>query len=79
MTSVLAPIVALVGKGSVETLRNGFRARVYCGKDPITGRQTYLRGQSRRDREQAERDCVRLTRLDVRLLRPCVGGGVASP
>jgi hypothetical protein len=60
MTSVLVPIVALEGKGSVETLRNGFRARVYGGKDPITGQQLYLRGQVRLHREEAERDCLRL-------------------
>jgi integrase len=44
----------------VEELPSGFRARVYAGKDPITGRQTYLRGEARRERGQAEQDCLRL-------------------
>ena len=49
-----------MGKGSIEVLRTGFRARVYAGKDPITVRQTYLRGETRRTRDQAETDCRRL-------------------
>ncbi|MCU1626277.1 MAG: regulatory protein GntR [Pseudonocardia sp.] len=43
-----------------QTLRTGFRARVYAGKDPITGRQTYLRGETRRYRREAETDAERL-------------------
>jgi integrase len=49
-----------MGKGSIEVLKTGFRARVYAGTDPITGRQTYLRGETRRTRDQAETDCRRL-------------------
>ena len=47
-------------RGSIETLRTGFRARVYAGKDPITGKQTYLRGESRKHRRDAEADAERL-------------------
>jgi integrase len=47
-------------RGSIETLRTGFRARVYAGKDPITGKQTYLRGETRRHRRDAEADAERL-------------------
>ncbi len=47
-------------RGSIETLRTGFRARVYAGKDPITGKQTYLRGETRRHRRDAELDAERL-------------------
>jgi integrase len=47
-------------RGSIETLRTGFRARVYAGKDPITGKQNYLRGETRRDRRAAEADAERL-------------------
>ncbi|HEY1972528.1 MAG TPA: hypothetical protein VGH89_31555 [Pseudonocardia sp.] len=43
-------------KGSIETLRTGFRARVYAGKDPISGKQLYVRGETRRDRREAEAD-----------------------
>jgi hypothetical protein len=49
-----------MARGSVETLKSGFRARVYAGKDPITGKQTYVRGQVRREFGDAERDCTRL-------------------
>jgi hypothetical protein len=49
-----------MGKGSIESLATGFRARVYAGKDPITRRQTYLCGETRRTRDQAEADCRRL-------------------
>jgi integrase len=45
-----------VARGSIETLRTGFRARVYVGKDPITGKQTYHRGETRRNRRDAEAD-----------------------
>ena len=41
-------------------LRTGFRARVYAGKDPFTGKQTYLRGETRRHRRDAEADAERL-------------------
>lgn len=41
-------------------LRNDFRARVHSGEDPIPGRQTYLRGQGSRQREEAERNSLRL-------------------
>jgi len=47
-------------RGSIETLRTGYRARVYAGKDPITGKQTYLRGETRRHRRDAEADAERL-------------------
>src|SRR5581483_9359773 len=47
-------------KGSIETLQTGFRARVYAGKDPITGKQVYVRGETRRDRREAEADAERL-------------------
>ena len=47
-------------RGSIETLRTGFRARVYAGKDPVTGKQTYLRGETRRHRRDAELDAERL-------------------
>lgn len=47
-------------RGSIESLRTGFRARVYAGKDPITGKQVYLRGETRRDRRDAEADAERL-------------------
>jgi hypothetical protein len=43
-------------RGSIETLRTGFRARVYAGKDQITGKQTYLCGETRRHRRDAEAD-----------------------
>jgi len=33
---------------------------VYAGKDPITGKQTYLRGETRRHRRDAEADAERL-------------------
>jgi hypothetical protein len=49
-----------VARGSIETLRTGFRARVYVGKDPITGKQTYHRGETRRNRRDAEADAERL-------------------
>ncbi len=49
-----------MARGSIETLRTGFRARVYAGKDPITGRQNYLRGETRRLRRDAEADADRL-------------------
>lgn len=49
-----------MSRGSIETLRTGFRARVYAGKDPITGKQTYLRGETRRHRRDAETDAERL-------------------
>src|SRR4051794_8429403 len=47
-------------RGSIETLRTGFRARVYAGKDPITGKQTYLPGETRGHRRDAETDAERL-------------------
>jgi integrase len=49
-----------MARGSIETLRTGFRARVYTGKDPITGKQTYLRGETRRYQRDAEADAERL-------------------
>jgi hypothetical protein len=49
-----------MSRGSIETLRTGFRARVYAGKDPITGRQTYLREETRCHRRDAEADAERL-------------------
>jgi len=33
-------------KGSIETLQTGFRACVYAGKDPITGKPVYVRGDA---------------------------------
>src|SRR6185312_13768811 len=47
-------------RGSIETLRTGFRARVYAVKDPITGKQIYPRGETRRYRRDAELDAERL-------------------
>jgi len=32
-----------LGTGHVEELKTGFRAVVYGGKDPITGRKHYLK------------------------------------
>jgi integrase len=52
-----------VASGSIETLKSGFRARVYAGKDPITHKQTYLRGEVRRSRADAEADKERLLAL----------------
>jgi integrase len=49
-----------VAQGSIEPLRTGFRARVFAGRDPITGRKTYLRGETRRVRRDAEADRDRL-------------------
>ena len=49
-----------VAQGSIEPLRTGFRARVFAGRDPITGRKKYLRGETRRDRRDAEADRDRL-------------------
>ena len=48
-----------MGKGSIETLKTGFRARVYAGKDPITGRQVYLIGEVHRTRAAADKDRLR--------------------
>jgi hypothetical protein len=59
VVTVWAYLLAMA-RGSIETLRTGFRARVYAGKDPITGRQNYLRGETRRDRRDAEADIERL-------------------
>ncbi len=60
MLSHLGPTVSRMSRGSIEALRTGFRARVYAGKDPITGRQNYLRGETRRLRRDAEADVERL-------------------
>ena len=60
MLSPLGPTVNRMSRGSIEALRTGFRARVYAGKDPITGRQNYLRGETRRRRRDAEADVERL-------------------
>jgi hypothetical protein len=49
-----------MARGSIETLKTGFRARVYAGIDPITRKQTYLRGETRKHRRDAERDVERL-------------------
>src|SRR4051794_259682 len=49
-----------MARGSVETLRSGYRARVYAGLDPITGQQIYMRGETRRHRRDAEADAERL-------------------
>jgi integrase len=49
-----------MGRGSVETLSSGFRARVYAGKDPITGKQPYVKGPIQRETGQAEQDRDRL-------------------
>ncbi len=49
-----------MARGSIETLRSGYRARVYAGQDPITGKQSYVRGQVWRDWEKAEKDRVQL-------------------
>jgi hypothetical protein len=52
-----------MARGSVEIRRSGFRARVYAGKDPVTHRQMYLRGENRRTRAEAEADIERLLAL----------------
>ena len=45
--------------GHIEALRRGFRAVVYAGKDPLTGRKTYLK-ETHPTREAAERAKNRL-------------------
>jgi hypothetical protein len=45
--------------GHVEVLKRGFRAVVYAGKDPITGRKVYLK-ETHPDRQAAERARDRL-------------------
>jgi integrase len=61
MTSVAGPTFRRRARGSIETVCNrGFRARVYAGIDPITHKQTYLRGEVRQHRRDAELDCERL-------------------
>lgn len=45
--------------GHVEILKRGFRAVVYAGKDPITGRKVYLK-ETHPDRPTAERARERL-------------------
>jgi hypothetical protein len=42
--------------GSPLGLRTGLQARVYSGMDPFIGGQTYLRGETRRHRRDAEAD-----------------------
>ena len=53
------PYVPPMGKGSIETLKTGFRARVYAGKDPITGRKVYLIGEVHKTRAAADKDRLR--------------------
>jgi hypothetical protein len=45
--------------GHVEQLKRGFRAVVYAGKDPITGRKTYIK-ETHPTREAAEGAKLRL-------------------
>ena len=45
--------------GPIEALKRGFRAVVYAGKDPITGRKTYLE-ETHPTREAAEAAKIRL-------------------
>ena len=45
--------------GHVEILKRGFRAVVYAGKDPITGRKVYLK-ETHPDRPAVERARDRL-------------------
>jgi len=45
--------------GHVEILKRGFRAVVYAGKDPITGRKVYLK-ETHANRAAAERARDRL-------------------
>jgi integrase len=49
-----------MARGSIEKLKTGFRARVYAGIDPITKKQTYLRGETRKFERDAQRDIERL-------------------
>src|SRR4051812_35361646 len=51
--------VAAMSAGHVEVLKRGFRAVVYAGKDPITGRKVYLK-ETHPDRPAAERARDRL-------------------
>jgi hypothetical protein len=46
--------LAPMATGHIEALRRGFRAVVYAGKDPLTGRKTYLK-ETHPTREAAER------------------------
>jgi integrase len=45
--------------GNVESLKRGFRAVVYAGKDPITGRKMYVK-ETHPTREAAEAARVRM-------------------
>jgi hypothetical protein len=45
--------------GHIECLKRGFRAVVYAGKDPLTGRKTYLK-ETHPTREAAQRAKDRL-------------------
>jgi hypothetical protein len=74
MLSHFGPTVSRMSRGSIEALRTGFRARVYAGKDPITGRQNYLRGETRRLRRDAEADVERLLAHVEADRRPDQGG-----
>ncbi len=40
--------------GHIEVLKRGFRAVVYVGKDPLTGRKSYLK-EAHPARDAAER------------------------
>ncbi len=45
--------------GHIEVLKRGFRAVVYAGKDPLTGRKSYLK-ETHPTRDAAERAKDRL-------------------
>src|SRR5947209_6206451 len=51
-----------MAEGSIETLKTGFRAKVYAGIDPITKKQIYLNGPIRAEIADAVQDQARLLR-----------------
>ena len=44
----------------MERLKNGYRAKVYAGTDPISKKQIYLNGEVRETEEEAVADASRL-------------------
>ncbi|WP_194917521.1 tyrosine-type recombinase/integrase [Catenulispora rubra] len=49
-----------MAKGHVERLKNGYRAKVYAGIDPISKKQIYLNGEVRETEEEAVADAGKL-------------------
>lgn len=49
-----------MAKGQIETLKNGFRAKVYVGLDPISKKEIRLNGPVRQDYEDAVADQAKL-------------------